>query len=64
MLIKKRCIPGFDNLEFNKRGGPNKVRGGRKKIGNLISGGDVYLALKSILLLKYSKSVQQVGRSL
>ena len=27
------------NLKFNKRGGPNKVRGGGKKIAKLISGG-------------------------
>ena len=39
------------NLKFNKRGGPNKVRGGGKKIAKLISGGDVYLAPKSTMSL-------------
>ena len=27
------------SLKINKRGGPNKVRGGRKKIEKLINGG-------------------------
>ena len=37
------------SLKINKRGGPNKDRGGRKKIEKLISEGDVYYAPESTL---------------
>ena len=31
------------SLKINKRGGPNKVRGGRKKIEKLVSGGGTFI---------------------
>ena len=41
------------SLKNNKRGAPNKVRGGREKIEKVISGGEIYQAPESNNERKY-----------